>query len=329
MFVILGAKIRFMSKPLISYVLPVYNEDKCIERFLTSLQKTLQPLEKKYAFELICINDGSQDGSLEILTRLAQKHDEIVVLDLSRNYGHQVAVTAGIDYSTGQAVIIMDTDLQDPPAVSVELIQTWEKGFDVVYAQRASRKDSAFKKLTASIYYRTLDLLSEIKIPRDTGDFRLMDAKVVTELRKFREHNRYIRGLVSYVGFKQTAVLFERDKRYGGTTGYPLGKMIRFAMDGVTGFSTVPLQLISQLGFLVSGMSFLGALYALIIRLQYTEAAVPGWAFITIAIFFIGGIQMITLGVIGSYVGRIYKEVQNRPLYSIADTINDKKLSDR
>lgn len=248
---------------------------------------------------------------------LQANDSSVMVIDLARNFGHQMAVTAGLDYASGDAVIIMDSDLQDPPSVSLELITQWEAGFDVVYAKRRQRRDSVFKRSTAHLFYRLLSKLSDVKIPEDTGDFRLIDRKVVDELNKYRERNRFLRGLVSFVGFRQTAVLFDRDPRHAGKTGYPLGKMLKLAADGITGFSTVPLRLIMYLGFVVSGVSFLGIIYALGIKLLVPQVAVPGWAFTSIAIFFIGGIQLLTTGVIGLYVGRIYTEVQQRPLYSV------------
>jgi dolichol-phosphate mannosyltransferase len=229
-----------------------------------------------------------------------------------------MAVTAGLDLVDADATIIMDSDMQDPPRVALELIEKWEQGYDVVYAQRRSRKDSPFKKLTAGGFYWFLRKMAAVDIPKNTGDFRLIDRKVVDELRKYRERDRFLRGLVSYVGFKQTAVLFDRDKRHAGVTGYPLTKMMRFAADGILGFSTTPLRMITRMGYLISLLSFLGVLYVVGVKLFAPETAVPGWAFITIAMFFLGGIQIIMLGVLGSYIGRTYSQVQNRPLYSVA-----------
>jgi dolichol-phosphate mannosyltransferase len=305
------------AKKLISYIFPIYNEEATIPTLFNEVAGALEPLTERYDFELIFINDGSRDESLRILLEVQAENSSVTVIDLARNFGHQMAVTAGLDFAVGDAAIIMDSDLQDPPAVSLKLIEQWEAGFDVVYAQRRQRQDSFFKRSTAHLFYRLLSRLSEVKIPEDTGDFRLIDRKVVDELKKYRERNRFLRGLVSYVGFRQTAVLFDRDPRFAGVTGYPLAKMLKFAADGLTGFSTVPLRLIMYLGFAVSGISFIGIIYALGIRLLVPEIAVPGWAFTSIAIFFIGGIQLLTTGVIGLYVGRIYTEVQQRPLYSI------------
>jgi len=302
---------------LISYIFPIYNESGNIDLLYKTIKEVTSPLEHSYSFEYIFVNDGSKDDSLEKLVALQIKDNSVAVIDFSRNYGHQIAVTAGLDYAKGDAVIIMDSDMQDPPAVSLELIKAWEVGSDVVYAQRRSRKDTLFKKVTASLFYRSLERVADIKIPRNTGDFRLIDRKVVDEVNKYREHNRFLRGLVSYVGFKQTAVLFDRDERHAGTTGYPLKKMIKFAADGIFGFSSAPLRAISQLGYSMALLSVLGTLYALATRLFFPERTVDGWAFIVISIFLVGGIQLVMLGVLGSYIGRIYTEVQNRPLYGI------------
>lgn len=304
-------------KRLISYVFPIFNESDNIDLLYKSVRKVTREVSGDFDFEFIFVNDGSRDNSLSKLVRLQTENKDVVVVDFARNYGHQIAVTAGLDASRGDAVVIMDSDLQDPPSVSVELIHKWQEGYDVVYAQRHSRKDTAFKKFTASLYYRGLARLADIEIPRNTGDFRLLDRKVVDELSRYKEHNRFLRGLVSYVGFKQTAVLFDRDERHAGETGYSLGKMIKLAADGIFGFSSAPLRVISRLGYFMALLSVVGALYALAVKIFYPASAVEGWTFIVISIFLVGGIQLIMLGVLGSYVGRIYTEVQGRPLYSI------------
>jgi polyisoprenyl-phosphate glycosyltransferase len=311
-------------KKLVSYIFPIYNESGNIEL----LYKTMSDLLKsntKYNYELIFINDGSKDDSIEKLVSLQQKDDRITVIDFSRNFGHQIAVTAGLDHAKGDAVIIMDSDMQDPPKVSFELIKKWEEGYEVVYAQRRSRKDTFFKKLTANMFYRTLQKLADIDIPRNTGDFRLIDRKVCDELNKFREHNRFLRGMVSFIGFKQTAVLFDRDERHAGETGYPLKKMLKFAADGIFSFSTTPLKLISNVGYTIAAISFLGIAYAGLLKLIDPSAVVPGWTFIVISILFIGGIQLMMLGVLGSYIGRIYTEAQARPLYMISSIYRNEK----
>jgi dolichol-phosphate mannosyltransferase len=307
----------------ISYVLPVFNESRGIEEFYRRLTAAAGELESRYDLEFLFVEDGSGDDSLDRLIALRAADSRVTVLGFSRNYGHQVAVTAGLDHADGDAVIVMDTDLQDPPAVSLELVARWERGADVAYAQRRTRRDGRFKRASAHAFYWLLSRLASIEIPRDVGDFRLLDRRVVQELRRYPEHHRFMRGLVSYVGFRQEAVLFDRDARYSGATGYSLRKMIRLAMDGVVGFSTVPLHLISRLGFVISALSFVGVLYVLAVRFLAPQDAVPGWAFVTVAMFLLGGIQLIMLGVLGSYVGRTYVEVQNRPLYTVAMMLSD------
>lgn len=309
---------------LISYVLPIHNEEGNIELLHRTLSQVIETEASVYKFEIIYINDGSTDDSLKKLQEVQQIDSRVTIINFARNFGHQLAVTAGLDNAQGDAVIIMDSDLQDPPKISLELIQKWEKGFDVVYAQRRSRKDTVFKRVTASGFYWTLQKLAEIEIPRNTGDFRLIDRKVVNALGQFHEHNRFLRGLVSYVGFKQTAVLFDRDERHSGTTGYPLRKMLKFAGDGILSFSVFPLKLISRIGYTISALSFFGIIYALAVKLIDPSKVVPGWTFIVIAILLVGGMQLIMLGVLGSYIGRIYTESQNRPLYIIESITKNK-----
>jgi dolichol-phosphate mannosyltransferase len=311
-------------KKRISYIFPIYNEEGNIDLLYKTMDSLLAK-HKEYEYEIIFINDGSRDTSIDMLIELQQKDKRITVINFARNFGHQLAVTAGLDHSTGDAVIIMDSDMQDPPKVSFELIKKWEEGYEVVYAQRKSRKDGLFKKLTASLFYRTLQKLADIDIPRNTGDFRLMDRKVVNELNKFRERNRFLRGMVSYIGFKQTAVLFDRDERHSGETGYPLKKMLKFAADGILSFSTIPLRLISKIGSFIAFLSFAGIIYAIGMKLFRPEVTVPGWTLMIIAVLFIGGIQLMMLGVLGSYIGRIYSEAQARPLYIVSNIFTSKK----
>lgn len=307
-------------KKKISYIFPIYNECDNIPLLYEMVSSVVRPI-KRYTFELIFVNDGSSDTSIDLLQDIAKKDSRVIVVDFSRNFGHQIAVTAGIDYASGDAIIIMDSDLQDPPKISLELIKEWENGYDVVYAQRRTRKDTFFKKFTANMYYHTLRSLADIDIPVNTGDFRLISRVVVDELKKYHEHNRFLRGMISNVGFKQKAVLFDRDERHAGETGYPLRKMLKFAADGILGFSTVPLRLISRLGFIMASMSFIAIVYALGVKFFMPDQVVDGWTFIVISIFLVGGIQLIMLGVLGSYIGRIYTEVQDRPLYSIQKII--------
>lgn len=297
----------------ITIILPVYNEFDNISPLLLRLSKITRKL-KKYSFEYLFIDDGSTDDSYNCLVKYKKKYP-IKIVSFARNFGHQVALSAGIDYAKGDAAIIMDCDLQDPPELIGEMIKQWEKGYEVVYAKRRSRKDTLFKRTTAFYFYRILNKLSSVNIPSDTGDFRLIDKKVIIELRRFAERSRYIRGLVSYVGFKQRYVLFDREKRFAGETKYPLLKMINFALDAIFGFSTIPLKLITTFGFFIAIMSFLGILYAIFMKFFYPELTVSGWTLMMITIFFMGGVQMIVLGVIGEYVGRIYSETKKRPLY--------------
>ncbi len=300
----------------ISYVLPVFNESAGIAEFYKELTQAVGK-NKRYGYEFIFVNDGSRDDSLEKLEKLHKKDKRVKIVNFSRNFGHQIALTAGIDHATGDALIIMDTDLQDPPKVSMELIEKWEEGYDVVYAKRTSRIDGFFKKIAIFVYYRMQARLANINIPLDTGDFRLIDKKIADHLRALHEKHPYIRGLVSWLGFKQTAVEYDRQGRFAGNTHYPFNKLLKLALDGLTGFSTVPLQLITRLGFAASLLSVVGIVYVVITRIFFAEMTLPGWAVTMIAILFMGGIQLITLGVMGTYIGRIYSEVQNRPRYIV------------
>ena len=308
---------------LISFIIPCYNEEESLPTLYSELNKILSEIEKKYATEVILVNDGSKDKTFEMLCDIHAKDKRYKVINFSRNFGHQLAVTAGLDYVKGDAAIIMDADMQDPPKVALEMIEKWEEGYEVVYGQRRQREgETFFKKFTAFAFYRILDSLADIRIPKDTGDFRLMDKKVVETIKKFREKNRFLRGLVAYVGFKQTAVLFERSESIRSVTHYPLKKMIKLALDGITSFSTVPLKWITSFGFFVSFLSVLGIIYAISERILHPDTTVAGWAFTVTAIFFIGGVQMIMLGILGTYVGRIYSEVQGRPLYIVSSILD-------
>lgn len=300
----------------IDYIFPIYNESGNIARLYQEMRAVLAQ-RPDLAYRLIFVNDGSKDDSLLLLRDLQKQDKRVTVIDFSRNFGHQMAVTAGLDHSDGAAAIIMDSDLQDPPAVSLELIAKWEEGYEVVYAQRRSRQDGLFKKLSADLFYRLLQRLADIDIPRNTGDFRLIDRQVVEEMQKFREHNRFLRGMVSYVGFRQIAVPFDRQERHAGETGYPLHKMLKFAADGIFSFSSYPLRLIRNSGLLIAGLSLAGIGYALVMRVFFPQITVSGWTLMIIVILFMGGAQMVTLGIVGDYIGRIYTESQQRPLYII------------
>ncbi|SFC56161.1 glycosyltransferase family 2 protein [Streptomyces aidingensis] len=306
---------------LISYVLPVYNEQDSIRRFHQELTAVLDR-RPEYSYELIYVNDGSRDASLELLSDLAKNDPRVRVVDFARNFGHQIAITAGLDEAGGDAVIIMDTDLQDPPAVSLELIDAWRDGAEIVHARRRTRRDTLFKRATAHLFYRLLRSSTEVEIPLDTGDFRLLDRRAADELRRFRERSRFVRGMVAAMGFRQSEVLFDRDQRVAGETKYPLRKMAGLAIDGVTGFSTAPLRLITRLGFVVLALSLAGIGYAVAMKFFRPDITVSGWTMMMVVVLFLGGTQMLSLGVLGSYIGRIYAEVQGRPLYIVRQVVS-------
>jgi dolichol-phosphate mannosyltransferase len=276
-----------------------------------------------YEYELVVVNDGSRDGTMDILEQLAAGDKRVKVIGFSRNFGHQVAVTAGIDKARGNAVIVIDADLQDPPELIIEMLRLWEQGYEVVYAKRKRRKgESIFKRTTASMFYRVLDMLSDTRIPLDTGDFRLIDAKVADELRKMREKNRFLRGMTSWIGFKQIPVEYEREERFAGETKYPLKKMIKLALDGIISFSSKPLKLSQYLGFFAVICAIGIFLYSFIYRLAGGANLVSGWASIMTTVAFLGGVQLISIGILGEYIGRMYEESKGRPLYIIEKEIN-------
>lgn len=311
------------KKMTISYIFPVYNNAESLELLYDTMKNVMKMNFPKYTYEFMFVNDGSRDNSLDILLRIAKKDKRVKVLNLSRNFGHQAAVTAGLTKVMGDATIIMDADLQDPPRVCVELIRKWEKGFDVVYAQRKTRKDGKLKRLTADLYYRILTSVSTVNIPRNTGDFRLVSKQVVTVVNQMKEYDRFLRGMFSFIGFKQAAVQFNRDKRYGNEKSqYTIKKMVMLAKAGIFGFSELPLRFVSRLGYTVSILSIIGIFYALVIKLFFTQIAVPGWAMTVVAIFFMGGVQLVMLGVIGEYIARIYNEVRHRPTFIIQNEVN-------
>ncbi|MEB3369485.1 glycosyltransferase family 2 protein [Saccharopolyspora mangrovi] len=305
---------------LISYVLPVYNEAEGIKHFHTELTSAVAQ-RPEFAYEFVYVNDGSADGSLRILQDIAKNDPRVRVVDFARNFGHQIAITAGLDLASGDAVIVMDTDLQDPPEVSLQMIDAWLAGAEIVQARRRTRRDTPFKRATAHAYYRLLRSCSDVEIPVDTGDFRLLNRRAAEELRTFRERSRFIRGMVASMGFQQQELLFDRDERVAGETKYPMRKMLRLAADGVTGFSTAPLKLITRMGFLSLALAMVGIIYSITLRLFFPEITVSGWTMLMVVMLFLGGLQMLSLGVIGSYIGRIYSEVQRRPLYTVRDVI--------
>ncbi len=306
------------NKLEISVVVPIHNEERNIPELYERLQKTLIQISQQY--EIIFVNDGSKDNSLNEILKIAEIDSKVFYINFSRNFGHQIAVMAGLDASSGQAVVIIDGDLQDPPELIVDLYKKYKQGFEVVYARRKERKgESLFKKLSAKIFYRLLKRITSIDIPLDTGDFRLIDRKVVNYLKKMPEQNKFLRGQIAWLGFRQTEVLFVRDKRKFGKSGYSLGKMIQFAMDGITGFSDKPLQLVTKMGLFISLFSFLIILYAIYSHF-ILHRTITGWTSLIISSAFIGGVQLLSIGIIGEYISRINKNVLNRPLYIIDKT---------
>lgn len=302
----------------ISVIIPVYNEEKNIQHLYDRLTQVMGNLNVTY--ELIFVNDGSNDASIGLIKVLAKKNTEVKYIDFSRNFGHQIAVTAGLDKTIGDAVVIIDADLQDPPELINEMYKKRKEGFEVIYAKRKKRKGESFLKLwTAKIFYRLLSKLTSISIPVDTGDFRMIDKKIVEVLREMPEKNKYLRGQISWVGFNQTFVEYNREERQAGTTGYTYRKMLNFALDGITSFSDVPLKVVTYFGFMVSIVAFLVSVYALIVKLVWNDS-VAGWSSLMIAILFIGGIQMIAVGIIGEYLSRMNHNIRNRPLYIIKDS---------
>ena len=301
----------------LSLVIPIYNEFEILGELAQRLD-TLVANQPGYRWEVILVNDGSRDGSSGLLTTLATRYSWLTAIHFSRNFGHQAAISAGLDHASGDAVVILDGDLQDPPELIPEMAALWQQdGFDVVYATRNSREgETWFKRLTAKAFYRLLGRLSDTEIPMDTGDFRLMSRPVVDALLSMPERNRFLRGMVSWVGFKQTAFHYERAARTQGETKFSFLKMLRFATDGLISFSKVPLQWITTAGFVISGISFLGVLVVLYQTL-FAHITLPGWSSLMIGILMIGGIQLICLGMIGEYVGRIFDEVRQRPMYCI------------
>ncbi|BBN99370.1 glycosyltransferase family 2 protein [Sporolactobacillus terrae] len=301
-----------------SIVVPVFNEEQVIydsyKRLKTVMDRTYE------SYELLFVNDGSRDRTSEILNYISEGDTHVKVIEFSRNFGHQIAITAGMDYAMGQAIVVIDADLQDPPELILQMIGKWKEGFEVVYGKRMERKgESFFKKKTAALFYRILRVSTDIDIPLDTGDFRLIDRRVCDEMKRIPEKNRFIRGLVSWVGFKQTAVEYIRDERLAGETKYPLKKMLKLSIDGLTSFSYKPLKLATYGGALLSFAGFVYMIIALGMKL-FTSSTVPGWTSLIVIQLLFSGFTLFILGVIGEYIGRIYDETKDRPLYIIRET---------
>ncbi|MDQ7005789.1 MAG: glycosyltransferase family 2 protein [Acidobacteriota bacterium] len=303
-----------MSKaPLLSVVIPVYNEEEVLPHMYARLTEVLEKLDESY--EILLVNDGSRDRSLEIMVELRERDPRVTLVNLARNFGHQLAVTAGLDHARGQAVVIIDADLQDPPEVIPAMLERWREGYDVVYGQRVARAgESLFKKLTAAAFYRFLRRMTSVDIPVDTGDFRLLSRRVVDAMSRLGEHHRFLRGMIAWLGFRQVALQYERAPRFAGETKYPLRKMLRFAADATVSFSFLPLRAATALGFLVAAACLIYAGYAVWARL-FAGVTVSGWTSLMVAVLFLGAVQLLSLGVIGEYLGRVYEEVKGRPLY--------------
>lgn len=306
----------------VSIVVPMYYEEEVAKECYERLTKVAKSLEG-YTYEILFINDGSKDKTLPILEEIASKDQEVKVISFSRNFGHQCAVTAGIQYVTGDAIVIIDADLQDPPELIPDMLKLWEEGNEVIYGKRKTRQgESKFKLLTAKMFYSTLNALSDVDIPKDTGDFRLVDRKVIDVVNSMPEHNKFLRGLFSWVGFKQKAFEYERKERFAGKTKYPLKKMLKLASDGIISFSTKPLKLLGGLGIIAIVISIAILIYSLLSYIFSWNQLAAGWTSLMVTVTFLGGVQLLSIWIMSEYVGRIYDESKQRPQYIIDKTIN-------
>ena len=306
----------------ISVVIPMYYEEEVAQECYNKMTQVLSNI-KDYDYEIICVNDGSKDKTLPILEKIAEEDKKVKVISFARNFGHQCAVTAGLKYVTGDAIVIIDADLQDPPELIPEMLKLWENGNEVIYGKRKTREgESKFKLLTAKMFYNTLNALSDVDIPKDTGDFRLVDRKVVDVINSLPEHNKFLRGLFSWVGFKQKAFEYERKERFAGKTKYPLKKMLKLASDGIIGFSSKPLKIVGGLGIVTICISFIILIYAILSFAFKWNQLAPGWTSLMVATTFFSGVILISLWMIGEYISRIYDETKGRPQYIINKEIN-------
>ncbi|MGG6269625.1 glycosyltransferase family 2 protein [Leptolyngbya sp. AN03gr2] len=304
--------------PKYSLIIPIYNEEATIAALYDRVRTVIDQLDAPT--EVILINDGSRDRSLQLMRELHQHDSRVCYLSLARNFGHQVAVTAGLNYVRGRVVIVMDADLQDPPELIPEMIERWRQGYQVVYAQRIQRREEGwFKRVTAYLFYRLLKQLADVEIPTDTGDFCLMDRQVVDVLNAMPERNRYIRGLRSWVGFRQTAVKFDRDPRFAGEVKYTFGKSLGLAISGLVSFSKVPLRISTYVGLFAALVAIVMMILVFYWRIAYPGSPLTGLTTIVVAIFFLGAVQLLSIGILGEYIGRIYEEVKNRPLYTVSE----------
>ena len=312
--------------PALSVIVPIYNEEEVIPELYRRMTTVLGSIGQPW--ELICVNDGSRDTSLSLLLTLREQDPRVKIISFSRNFGHQIAITAGMDYATGDAIAIIDADLQDPPELIVDMFDKWREGFEVVYAVRATRRgESRFKLWSATAFYRLLRRITDVDIPVNTGDFRLIDRQVLLTMRRLREKHRYMRGLSSWVGYRQTGVEYQRAERFAGDTKYPLNKMLRLTFDAITSFSYIPLRLSTYFGFFLAFLSLLGIIVTTALRLSGNNAFF-GQASTLVAVLFLGGIQLIFLGVIGEYLARIYDDVKARPLYVVSRAYGFAHLND-
>jgi dolichol-phosphate mannosyltransferase len=308
--------------PVLSVIAPIYNEEDCLHELLNRITEVMNDFGESW--ELILVNDGSRDRSDEIIHELAQKDPEHVrPVIFARNFGHQLAVTAGMDYARGDAVVIIDADLQDPPELILEMVAKWREGYEVIYAVRSEREgESWFKLATAKAFYRIVYKITDVDIPLDTGDFRLLDRKVVEAMNSMRERHRFLRGMSSWVGFKQTGVEYKRSARFAGETKYPIRKMLKFAVDAITSFSYFPLQMATYLGFIFAFLSFVAIIVVVILRLSSSQELL-GQATTLTVVLFLGSVQLITIGILGEYIGRLYDQAKGRPLYVVSEAPDD------
>lgn len=312
-----SASVKSETRPLLSVVVPMFNEKETLPAFYGRATAALSDCGGSY--ELIFIDDGSSDGTLEELRQLAASDAHVRVISFSRNFGHQTAVTAGLNYSAGSAVVVLDGDLQDPPELIRDLLARWRDGYQVVYAIRRTRRESWLKRAAYRLFYRLLRSLSYVNIPLDAGDFAIMDRRVVDLLNEMPERNRFVRGIRAWVGFRQIGLEYDRDERFAGASKYGLGKLVRLAYDGVISYSFVPLRMVTQLGFVISLVAFLLTVYFIVLRI-FNGRLMVGWTSTIVIILFLGGVQLISLGILGEYVGRIFDEVKRRPLYVVRET---------
>jgi len=313
------------NSPIFTIIAPIYNEFENLPILYDRIKEVMD--KSGQSWELILVDDGSTDGSTNLIREIAKNDGRIRPVIFARNFGHQIAVTAGLDYSRGQAVVIIDSDLQDPPEVILQLIEKWQEGYEVVYAVRSDREgETFFKKVTASVFYRLIFRITDVKIPLDTGDFRLLDRKVVSVMNSMREHHRFLRGMSAWVGFKQVGVTYKRAARLAGETKYPFKKMMKLALTAITGFSYVPLQIATYMGFISAGVSLIAIPVVILLRILGSQQF-TGQATTLIAVLFLGGVQLVSLGILGEYIGRIYDEVKGRPLYIVSEAPSDIKNS--